>query len=120
MEKFILFTLAKQGSQKFLFKTAKAGDPVSLRLSNNGNWTVRVNNNYIGVLSTDNLNSRNELQHVDQGNLSGFYITSFIQYTLEESLKYDEDHDKKYTNNWDDYCRNQGWIIIPDFSGYGK
>lgn len=120
LEKFIIFTLANITSQQYLYNSAKVGDAVNLILSQKGNWSVKINNNHIGTLSSTNIRTRNELQGINQPTLSGFYVTSFIQYTLEESLKYDSDHSRSYTNNWDDYCKKQGWILIPDFSGYGR
>lgn len=121
IDKYIIFSLAKMEIQQFLIGTARSGDKVNLSLSQQGNWTVKQGNRYLGVLSSGNLKRRRELQGIHHVQvLKGFYISHFVQYSLAESLQYDEDNGTLFTKKWDEYCERQGWILIPDFSGYGR
>ncbi len=122
IEKFVFNHLAKEYIQSLLINQVKIGDPVILQKDKYGNWGVKINNYYCGRLSNSNLIKRNELQTVptNVSTITGYYITSLIRYTAEESRIYDTEHRTNYTDNWDDYLIERGWILIPDFAGFGK
>ena len=122
IDKFIFFTLANERSQDILVNKTKIGDPISLSLSANGNWSIKRNGQHLGTLSSDNLAKRNELQNVNHGvtSLNGYFLTGLIQHTAEESRKYDNENGTRYTERWEPALIEKGWILIPDFSGYSK
>lgn len=119
IDKFVFSRVANEKIQEQLF-LLKIGSPIILKKDRFENWDVFFKREYIGRLSKYNLIDRKELQNVNQSKLEGFFISGFIKYELKESLEYDEKNEKNYTSKWDDYCKNRGWILIPDFSGYGR
>lgn len=120
IEKFIIFTLASEEIQTFL-NQIKMGSEVYLHKSKkSGKWQVIINDKRVGTLSPDKLQERKELQIVKNNRLRGFYLSGFIKYTYQEVCEYDREHRTTFRNSWDDYCKNRGWILIPDFAGYGE
>lgn len=120
IDKFILNWYANYGAHCFDFikNNLRIGDNVNIIKEVNANgvfWYVRKNNMNIGQLSksaTKNL--------IDINEINNLCISSIQVYTLEDSLKYDEEHHKKYTEKWNLQSKQRGYIYVIDFSGYGK
>jgi len=124
INKFIIFTLASGEIQDFL-NNVLIGSEIFLRRGQSSKWQVIINNKRIGTLSPDKLEERKELYNVNTNRLKGFYLSGFIKYTYQEAIDYDNKIDSKktkitdYHKNWDNSSKERGWILIPDFAGYG-
>lgn len=54
-----------------------------------------------------------------QDGLSGFVINEVVQFSYDETLKSDERNGTKFAEGWCQEARNQGYIYLVDFAGFG-
>jgi superfamily I DNA/RNA helicase len=128
VDKVILFSVAKKHIQE-KFNKIPLGIEIQLHRNHNNKWEIKINGSIVGYLSKYNLanKERYELQGTNVPNsLKGFYLSGFIKYTYQEAIDYDNKIDAKkkkitdFHKKWDDFCKTRGWILIPDFAGYGE
>ena len=53
-------------------------------------------------------------------NVIGYYVTGTFKYYGEEAKKYDEEHATNFYTRWDNYTKQQGFVLLPLVAGYGK
>jgi len=75
---------------------------------------VEGTNNAVGQLSS-NLNFPNAFQKI-----SGFSVTDVFVWTYDDTLKHDEKNGKKFAEKWCDQAKENSFIYLVDFAGYGK
>ena len=114
----------QKGVNSFIANTIKSGDPICLKkrtVPNNGNpFTVveiliEGTNRVIGQLA------RNTNFMGDHEIIRGFIVNEVIAWYYEDSVKFDsENPGYNFAQKWCDAAKNNGFIYLVDFAGYGQ
>ena len=51
--------------------------------------------------------------------LTGFVVNEIVQFSYEETMKSDEKNGTTYARDWCQEARDQGYIYLVDFAGFG-
>jgi ATP-dependent DNA helicase RecQ len=55
----------------------------------------------------------------NHSSITGFIVNEVVVWTFEDTQKFDEAHNTNYSKDWCNEARNQGFIYLVDFAGYG-
>lgn len=55
----------------------------------------------------------------DHQTVSGFVVNEVVVWTYEDTCKFDLEHNTGFANDWCPEARNQGYIYLVDFAGFG-
>lgn len=117
----------KKGVNEYIKSNLKSGDEVSIKLTINKGFEfyeiVNSNGRAIGQLSMPS-DKPHEDEHKKQvalrkDGLSGFVVNEIVQFSYDETLKSDEKNGTTFAKDWCQEARNQGYIYLVDFAGFG-
>jgi ATP-dependent DNA helicase RecQ len=110
------------GVNNYINTSVKSGDFVFVRrrvVPNNGNHFVvqellkENTTRPIGELA----NNANIIK--DHQTVSGFVVNEVVVWTYEDTCKFDTENDTNFAGDWCQEARNQGYIYLVDFAGFG-
>jgi RecQ family ATP-dependent DNA helicase len=55
----------------------------------------------------------------DHQTVSGFVVNEVVVWTYEDTCKFDSENDTNFARDWCQEARNQGYIYLVDFAGFG-
>ncbi|WP_138994892.1 UvrD-helicase domain-containing protein [Larkinella sp. C7] len=55
----------------------------------------------------------------DHQTVSGFVVNEVVVWSYEDTCKFDSDNDTNFARDWCQEARNQGYIYLVDFAGFG-
>ena len=55
----------------------------------------------------------------DHQTVSGFVVNEVVVWSYEDTCKFDAENDTKFARDWCQEARNQGYIYLVDFAGFG-
>ncbi len=55
----------------------------------------------------------------DHQNVSGFVVNEVVVWTYEDTCKFDSENNTNFAKDWCPEARNQGYIYLVDFAGFG-
>jgi hypothetical protein len=121
IEKITFYSVANESIQEF-YRTLSLHINVEMRKHTRWNtWYVFINSEKAGKISSNWIEEQFAIRDAEELKcLKGFYLSGFIKYTYQEAYEYDTRKGTEYRLRWDDFCKNKGWILIPDFAGYGQ
>jgi RecQ family ATP-dependent DNA helicase len=117
----------KKGVNDSIKNSLKSGDEVSIKLTVNKGFEfyeiIDSKGKAIGQLSMPSGKPHTE-EHKKQvalrkHGLKGFVINEIVQFSYDETLKSDEKNGTTYAKDWCLEARNQGYIYLVDFAGFG-
>ncbi|MCA0234352.1 MAG: ATP-dependent helicase [Bacteroidetes bacterium] len=117
----------KKGVNEYIKSNLKSGDEISIKLSINKSFEfyeiIDSNGKAIGQLSIPS-GRPNDVKYKKQlalrkHGLKRFVVNEIVQFSYEETLKSDEKNGTTYANDWSQEARNQGYIYLVDFAGFG-
>ncbi|HUM50619.1 MAG TPA: UvrD-helicase domain-containing protein [Chitinophagales bacterium] len=110
------------GVNNYINTTIKSGDFISIKKRivpyNGSQFTVHEilkegSNKPIGELS------RNADFTSNYSNISGFVVNEIVVWTYDDTCKFDLENNTNYANDWCQEAKNQGYIYLVDFAGFG-
>ena len=110
------------GVNNYINASIKSGDFVFVRrrevIHTNGQFVVyelfkENTNRPIGELAGNTNIIRNHSQ------VSGFVVNEVVVWSYEDTCKFDLENDTNFANDWCEGARNQGYIYLVDFAGFG-
>jgi ATP-dependent DNA helicase RecQ len=116
-----------RGVNNYIKNNLKSGDEVKIVLTKHGSFQfyeiVDKNNQKVGSLSQPQGNPneekfRNQVALRTNG-LTGFVINEIVQFSYHETIISDNKNGTKYAVEWCKEARNQGYIYLVDFAGFG-
>jgi len=63
--------------------------------------------------------ARNAIIVKDHQTVTGFVVNEVVVWTYEDTCKFDSENDTNFANDWCQEARNQGYIYLVDFAGFG-
>jgi ATP-dependent DNA helicase RecQ len=117
----------KKGVNNYIKNNLKSGDEVSIKLTKNGGFEfyeiVNSTGNIVGQLSKPQ-GMPNEEKHKKQvalrrDGLKSFVINEIVEFSYDETLKSDEKNGTNFSKDWCQEAKNQGYIYLVDFAGFG-
>jgi ATP-dependent DNA helicase RecQ len=91
----------------------RIGDAIRLMPTTNGGTSIWHNAQLIGMLRNNTLNC-------PPNGMSGYVVTGVLRYTYQDCLDYDRRNGANFAQNWNASARQQGYVSIVDFAGYGR
>jgi ATP-dependent DNA helicase RecQ len=110
------------GVNNYINASIKSGDFVFVRkrevIHTTGQFVVyelfkENTNRPIGELAGNTNIIRNHSQ------VSGFVVNEVVVWSYEDTCKFDLENDTNFANDWCEGARNQGYIYLVDFAGFG-
>jgi RecQ family ATP-dependent DNA helicase len=117
-----------RGVNNYIKNNLKSGDEVKIVMTINGGFQfyeiVDTNNRKVGSLSQPQGNPNEDKFRIQvalrANGLTGFVINEIVQFSYDETLTSDEKNGTNYAIDWCQEARNQGYIYLVDFAGFGK
>lgn len=100
---------------------------VGIKLATNGGFEfyeiINSNGNVVGQLSKPQGMPHEEKYKkqvaLRKGGLKRFVINEIVQFSYDETLKSDETNGTNFAKDWCQEARNQAYIYLVDFAGFG-
>ena len=117
----------KKGVNEYIKKNLKGGDELSIKLTTNGGfdfYELKDSKGYVvgqlsmpqGLAHEEKFKKQAVLR---KDGLRGFVVNEIVQFSYEETLVSDIKNGTTYATNWCQEARNQGYIFLVDFAGFG-
>ncbi|MBD3184926.1 AAA family ATPase, partial [Candidatus Poribacteria bacterium] len=63
--------------------------------------------------------SRDAGQLLEYRSCRGYVVNEIVVWEYEDTVKFDQDHETNYSNQWCQNARDVGYVYLVDFAGYG-
>lgn len=112
------YMFVNQTVNSYIKSNIKTGDLVSIQTKVAHPFTFKElihNSKIIGKVTSKAIPN---LEHITTA--SNFVVNEVVIWSFVETIEYDKKHGTKYQNDWCEAAKQQGYIYIVDFAGFGK
>jgi len=116
-------SFGRRNAQIFILNELRVGQEIIFKILHDErtNWTYRVayvDNQRLGLLNTRNKSKMNE--RFNENEVRSYYVTGIHKHSCAEILKSDEKNGTTFYNQLDNFTKQQGFVLLPLFAGFGK